>query len=278
MKAQITLTVNEAKRIIAKGLSKHPAVQAALHKGKIFLKGGTTVSALAEELVNLPMRISGRISPRGTKTGNVYSGGYHCAVIENGALVDVEASLEATVSSLKADDVAIIGANAIDGYGNAAMMYGAPLGGGPGIIISGLLAEIPNIFIAAGLEKLVPGTLTNIIPRVARKGVRYSMGMAVGLTPISGQIISEDKAIELLARVDCTVIGRGGVMGAEGASTLLIEGEESQVEAVFKIATAVKGADISATSASIAECTFPHDKCKNHFACMYKRKYPQTGS
>jgi hypothetical protein len=273
LKAQITLTVNEAKRIIAKGLARHRVVQRALHQGRIFLKGGTTVSAVAEELTGHSMRISGRISPKGAKTGQVYTGGYHCAVIEKGELVDAEGTLQTVVSNLKADDVGIMGANAIDVYGNAAIMYGAPIGGGPGIIISGLLAEIPHVFIAAGLEKLVPGSLTTIVPRVARKGVRWSMGMAVGLTPISGQIISEDKAIEMLAKVDCTVIGRGGVFGAEGATTLLIEGEHEEVQTMFEMVRAIKGADISGRAESLAECSFPHDKCKNHAACIYKQNH-----
>ncbi len=272
MKAQITLTVNGAKRIIAKGLARHPAVQGAFESGKIFLKGGTTVSAIAEELVGMPMRISGRISPQGTKTGQDYSGGYHCAMIENGKLLDLDESLESAVTGLNADDVAIIGANAIDVHGNAAIMYGAPLGGGPGFIISGLMAEIPNVFIAAGLEKLIPGSLAEIIPKAARKGVGRSMGMAVGLTPISGRIVSEDKAIELLARVNCTVIGRGGISGAEGSATLLIDGDEDQVRKVFDLAMALKEADASGTVQSLAECAFPHDKCKNHLSCIYKRK------
>jgi hypothetical protein len=273
LKAQITLTVNEGKRIIAKGISLHPVVQKAFRQGRIFLKGGTTVSAVAEELVGRPMRISGRITPLGTKTGQVYTGGYHCAVIENGDLLDAEGSLETIVSGLEADDIGIIGANAIDVHGNAAIMYGAPMGGIPGIIISGLMAEIPNIFIAAGLEKLVPGSLTDIVPRVSRKGVQWSMGMAVGLTPISGQIVSEDKAIELLAKVDCTVVGHGGVFGAEGAVTMLIEGEYEDVKTVFEMVKALKGTGVSGQAESLAECTFPHDKCKKHLACIYKRKH-----
>lgn len=271
MKVQITLTVSEAKRMIAKGLAQHPTVQKALKQGLIFLKGGTTVSALAEELTGRPMRISGRISPLGTKTGKDASGGYHSAIIERGELKDAEDSLDEIVAGLRGDDVAIIGANAIDVHGNAALMYGAPIGGGPGFIISGLMAEIANVFVAAGLEKLVPGSLTDIIPKAARKGVSRSMGMAVGLTPISGKIVSENHAIEILAPVECTVIGRGGIHGAEGASTLLIEGEAGDVQRVFELAQQLKGADISGTTASLEECAFPNDKCKNHLACIYKR-------
>jgi len=38
MRIQITLTVHEAKRIIAKGIAELPAVKAALETGSIFLK------------------------------------------------------------------------------------------------------------------------------------------------------------------------------------------------------------------------------------------------
>lgn len=272
MKVQITLTVNEAKRIIAKGLCRHPLVQKALQHGKIFLKGGTTVSAVAEELIGKPLRISGRISPMGTKTAQSPSAGYHCALIDNKQLLDAENNLQEVVSGLKEDDAAIIGANAIDVHGNAAMMFGAPMGGGAGPIISGLLAETPNVFIAAGLEKLVPGSLTKIIPKISRKGVQASMGMAVGLVPIAGHLITEDKAIEMLAPVVCTVIGRGGIMGAEGATTLLVEGSEEHVQQIFKIATKIKGTGHSGTPESVAECTFPNAKCKTHRGCIYKRK------
>jgi len=68
MRIQITLTVHEAKRIIAKGIAELPAVKAALETGSIFLKGGTTVSAVCEELTGKPMNILGRISIRGAVT------------------------------------------------------------------------------------------------------------------------------------------------------------------------------------------------------------------
>jgi len=83
MKAQVSLTVNEAKRIIAKGIAALPEVQMAFTSGKIFLKGGTTVSAVCEELIGKPMLIAGRISPQGTMMANTFSGKFHCALIEN---------------------------------------------------------------------------------------------------------------------------------------------------------------------------------------------------
>ncbi|MCL4370580.1 MAG: hypothetical protein M1380_06700 [Chloroflexi bacterium] len=68
MRAQVSLTVSEGKLLIARAIASLPEVRSAFENGRILLKGGTTVSALAEELVGVPLRISGRVSPRGTKS------------------------------------------------------------------------------------------------------------------------------------------------------------------------------------------------------------------
>ena len=60
-KVQVTLTGNEGKRLIAKAAVRMPEIQERLEKNKILLCGGTTVSALSEELGFGPLRISGRI-------------------------------------------------------------------------------------------------------------------------------------------------------------------------------------------------------------------------
>jgi hypothetical protein len=235
------------------------------------LSHGTTVSCVSEELAGKPLRISGRIVPEGTKTAQVQSTGYHCALIEEGKLIDVDESLEQTIENLKAGDVAVIGANAIDVFGNSALMYGIALGGGPGRIISGAIAEIENIIIAAGLEKLVPGSITDIVTKAGRKNVDRSIGMAVGLVPLAGRIITEKDAISLLGEVNCTVVGRGGLFGAEGATTMIIEGDKREVEKIFEIILSVKDQKVSGTQKSLPSCTAPHERCKIHRACIYKK-------
>jgi hypothetical protein len=271
MQIQITLTANESKRMIAKGIAKIHSVQKALQSGKIFLKGGSTVSAVCEELIGKPLRVSGRITPRGTVSGMDSSTSLHCALIQGGRLFDVGEILEETIANLDKNDVAIIGANVIDIHGNAAMMYGAALGDRPGRIVSGLFAEIKNILVPAGLEKLVPGTIREIILKTGRKSTDRSMGMAVGLAPIVGQIITEKEAIPLLAKVDCTVIGKGGILGAEGGTTMIIEGNRGAVTKVWDIISSIKGSGVSGIPESLRECAPPIPKCKFHRSCFYKR-------
>ena len=270
MKAQVSLTVHETKRIIAKGIALLPEVKKALKSGKIFLKGGTTVSAVCEELIGKPLLIAGRISPKGTTTSNVTSGKFHSALIIKGKLHAVDETLEESVATLRANDVAILGANAIDVYGNAALMYGVALGGKPARIISGLMAEINHIIVAVGLEKLVPGSINDIILKTGRKDVNLSMGMSVGLTPIVGHIMTEKDAVPLLGNVSCTVIGKGGISGAEGGTTMQIEGAKRDVEKVFQVIHALKGLGISGLSESLPGCIAPNEKCKAHRGCIYK--------
>ncbi|MEW6723349.1 MAG: hypothetical protein AB1331_00295 [Bacillota bacterium] len=47
---QVTITVPEGKRLIARAICRLPEVTQAYAAGRILLKGGTTVSAVSEEL------------------------------------------------------------------------------------------------------------------------------------------------------------------------------------------------------------------------------------
>ncbi|MGD8523500.1 MAG: hypothetical protein PVF56_20295 [Desulfobacterales bacterium] len=272
MKVQVSLTVPEAKRIIAKGIAALPEVQRAFKSGKIFLKGGTTVSAVCEELTGKPLLIAGRISPQGAMMANNFSGKFHCALIENGELRAVDEILEETAASLKSEDVAIFGANAIDVYGDTALMYGVALGGKPAKIISGIMSEISHIIVAVGLEKLIPGSVNDIILKTGRKDVDASLGMAVGLTPIVGRVMTEKEAITVLGEVDCTVIGKGGISGAEGGTTMHIEGQKDDVQKILRTIQAVKGISESGIPESLPDCVAPHEKCKVHKGCIYKKQ------
>lgn len=272
MIVQVTLTINEAKWIIAKGIAEISVVRKALDRGKIFLKGGTTVSAVCQELVGEPLRISGRITPSGARSAQRVEDGFHSALIDKGRFVGVDDCLFETIEKMTGQDVAIVGANAFDARGNAAMMYGAALGGAPGRIISGLMAEVKEVIVPVGWEKFVPGSLTESILKTGRKNVDRAMGMAVGLTPIVGRIITETDAIQLLADVHCTIIGRGGIDGAEGATTFIIEGRRNAVEKAFDHVLSVKGKGISGCRSSLEACEGASEKCKNHRACIYKKK------
>jgi len=89
MRIQLTLTVPESKRFIAKGIGERVDVKHAYEHGKILFKGGTTVSVICEELYGIPLRISGRVTPNRTKSAKTTQKGWHCALSEKGALRDI---------------------------------------------------------------------------------------------------------------------------------------------------------------------------------------------
>ena len=273
MKLQLTLTVNEAKRIIAKGIAGLPEVSAALDTGKILLKGGTTV-----ELVGVPLGICGRITQKGTNSALSEEPKHdldapHCILIDKGEIVDVDdaESFEKAALSLRKHDILATGANAVDVNGNAAMMAGSPLGNFPGMIIPALAAEGVRIIIAIGLEKLIPGNINDAIRAAGRKSIDTAFGMAVGLIPLQGEVFDERRALEVLARVKATVIGMGGVQGAEGATTAVVEGAPEEVRKLLAIVKSVKGAGISGSPQTLSECERGSPGCREHLACLYRR-------
>lgn len=269
---QLSLTVAEGKRIIAKGICGLEEVRRAYEKGTIVLKGGTTVSAVAEELCGRSLKISGRISPRGARCAKYREKipVPHSAVLQEGKFHELDGKWEEWMGKLTSEDIVITGANAIDVHGNAALMAGMYTGGDPGRFLqSAWIDGIPGI-IAAGLEKLVAGNLQNIILQAGRKKAHRAYGMAVGLFPIFGRIFTEVEALGALARVRCLVIGKGGIQGAEGGTTFIIEGQEEEVKKIEEIYRQIQGSGISGVAESLVECERGTATCKDHRACIYK--------
>jgi hypothetical protein len=272
VRAQVSLTVAEGKLLIARAIASLPEVRWALENGRVLLKGGTTVSALAEELVGVKMRISGRISPRGAKSAmNANPDSPHSILIGRGEWRNVDQELPEVVSGLRAGDVAVIGANIIDAQGRAAMMAGRALGGIPGQALTGLMAQGVEVLVAAGLEKLIPGSVDDAVRQAGMVGCDWSMGMAVGLMPIVGRVITEVQALETLAGVACTVIGRGGVDGAEGGTTLVVKGEADLVQRAIDAVLSVKGAQTSGCPSSWPECRAGNPRCREHQSCVWRQ-------
>ncbi len=272
MRAQLSLTVAEGKLLIARAIASLPEVRWALENGRVLLKGGTTVSALAEELVGIQMRISGRVSPRGTKSAqNADPESPHSILISNGSWRNIDSDVPEVVARLRAGDVAVIGANIIDTRGRAAMMAGRALGGIPGQALTGLMAQGVQILVAAGLEKLIPGSVDDAVRQAGMMGCDWSMGMSVGLMPIVGRVITEIEALQILAGVTCTVIGRGGVDGAEGGVTLVVKGESAQVQRAIDAVLGVKGTQTSGCPSSWPECRAGNPRCREHQACVWRQ-------
>jgi hypothetical protein len=275
MRIQITLTSPEGKRIIAKGIKAFPIIQKVRKRGKILLKGGTTVSAVSEELCGKPMKISGMITPRGTLTSRFkhQTPWAHAQILDRDRLIPLHAreDWEKAVPSFTPEDLVITGANAFDVHGQAALMAATYDGGSSLPFFQTLLIEGVPFLIAAGLEKLVPGNLGEVIPLAGRKKVSFSYGSAVGLIPIFGRIFTEVEALETLAGVKAWAIGKGGIHGAEGSTTLLVDGPPKEVMKIDKIYQSIRGSGLSGDPRNLIPCSRGSLSCKNHIGCVYKK-------
>ncbi len=98
-----------------------------------------------------------------------------------------------------------------------------------------------------------------------------AMGMAVGLVPLWGTVVTETDAVSMLAGVRTTVIGAGGITGGEGSTTFVIEGEPSQVKKAWEIVHSVKGTELSGAQETLVECNAKSQGCANYLTICDKR-------
>lgn len=273
MVAQVTLTPTEGKRLIAEAVATLPELQQALKNGKVLFKGGTTVSALTEKLLGFPMRISGRISARGTLTSvEADLGTPHTLLVDRGVPKNVDQEILTAIRSLGPGDIAIVGANALDRYGNTAVMAGTLGGGPPGEGWTSLMTEGALVWILAGWDKLIPTTIAEAVAAAGRKKPSIALGMSVGLMPLFGKVYTETEAFSILGKVKATVIGKGGILGGEGATVYTLEGKEEEVLRLFQLVEQIKGAGVSGAQDSLKECTGPNPRCSTHEGCVYGKR------
>jgi len=271
-KIQVTLTVEEGKEIISLGILKHPLLLNSFKNGKIIFKGSTTVSGITEKLLGVSLRISGRITTRGTVSSLTALDSPHSILFEDGNWKNIDETIVEEIQGFTNNDLIICGANAFDYKGRAALMAGSPGGGNVGKSMSSWYSEGASVLIPVGIEKMIPGDLDEIINESSRTGKSLSWGMSVGLMPLYGEIFTEVEAIRKLANVECFVIGAGGLAEAQGSTTFEIWGSKMELDKVIEILKVIKGniTSISGDITSLVECKAICENCARHLSCGYK--------
>jgi hypothetical protein len=271
-KIQVTFTVEESKELIARAIVKHPYIHHSLKNGAIVLKGGTTVSKISEKMVGIPLRICGRISERGTVSVWKETEYPHTLLIKDGKYENIDNYLLEKTMNLGPDDLIVCSANAFDSKRTAVMMAGSSGGGSTGLSMSHWYTEGVKVIIPVGLEKLVPGNLDESILRASRRKVDFSNGMSIGLLPLPGELFTEIEAFRIFGDVDVHVIGAGGIFGANGSFTFLIEGDKNEIIRIIDLVKEIKNShpQVSGEANSLKECSYPTDRCAYHEGCSYK--------
>lgn len=243
VQAQIILTVSESKRLIAKAVAQMPIVKEALKNGIVIIAKGTTNTYVAEEILGKKIPhgayVFGKTYPekRGKRLGGVESIGE--VVLVKGKHRE-NLSLAEAVRMLKPGDVVIKGANALD-YENklAAVIVGSSSAGTTGKILPYVGARKAHLVIPVGLEKQVAGSPIDIVKKM-REPIE-SLNDIPSMFLLTGHIVTELEALNILADVSPFQAAAGGIGEAEGSVRLICRGLRRKVQNALNLAEQIHG-------------------------------------
>jgi hypothetical protein len=241
LKRSVILTVAESKRLIAKGVAALPEVQSALENGMVVVATGTTNAYVLQEIkgekFDLRRYRSGITTPDVPEKSKEPAGEpIPDVVYKKGAIVK-ELNRFNAVKQMGKGDVYIKGANALNYEDQiAGVLIGGGDGGTLGAVLGSIIGKHIHLVIPIGLEKLVYEDINDL----------YLLSMeedyeGPSMWPISGIIITEIEALEILCGVSATLFSAGGVAGAEGSVRLLIEGDDESINDALDLIKNIKG-------------------------------------
>ena len=276
MLAQVVLTPAESKKLIAKAVAGLDVVKRAAAEGTLLIHPSSSTYFIVEEITggkpNTDFWVCGVVTPRGmcvektmaagdgytpeevsTEPGDLIAGW----IIRDNKIVPEE-KLSVILDSMTPDDVYIKGANALDTHGNVGVLYG--FAKSIGIIVSASRKKGFNLVYPVGLEKFIPTAVGRATKAAKQARYDYAMGMPTGLFPMpEGKTVTEVDAVDILSGATATPIAAGGLGGAEGAITLVLEGSSGQVNKAIELIEQSKGAKFPELSlCNCNQCPVPH--------------------
>jgi len=270
---QVVLTPTEAKKLIAKATVKLDVVQKALKNGIVAIHPCSGNYFVIQELLGkIPSRpwVFGVIAPKGTcrnrqllehvqkrSVEELKEPLGHTWILEKGKLGKPRI-LKELLDEMGPHDVFIKGANAVDPEGNAGVLVARSDGGTIAKVMSYGMAKGLNLVFPVGLEKLIPIPVKQAAMAAGIDKMDYSTGAPVGLIPVLGTVVTEIEAIKTLVGAKATPIAAGGLQGAEGSTTMVIEGDEDQMTSAIALVKEVKGAKLPKIDlVDCTRCQFP---------------------
>jgi hypothetical protein len=242
MQALFTLTSTESKRLLGKAVAALPEVQQAKDKGYLVISRGSTNAFIIEELMK------SKIDKERYVAGQIIKG-VLCVLgqdlrskpvtFHKGEIQAVEPG--SVTEKLVPGDIVIKGANAIDPFGNLGVIMAGPGGGTMGQFYLGLKVQGVATIYPVGLEKLIPS-----VEEASRYGGKLMLGRTIGcrvgmVCVADGRIVTEIEAIDILFGLKAIHYASGGWGGAEGSVTLIVDGEDDDVNKCVDFIEKIKG-------------------------------------
>ncbi|MGM0609181.1 MAG: hypothetical protein ACQESP_12290 [Candidatus Muiribacteriota bacterium] len=232
MKKDVVLLPAQSKRLIAKAIFQAKFISDVYKNGNIIICRGTTNSYLLEEFLKKP------VEKLRFTSGVVMPGGAHWidnekmseVIIRNG--VYDEMVFDEIVHELSADDIIFKGANAINyAKSTAGILILNPRSGTVLKIVEALFGKRARLIVPVGLEKETSFDLDEVSQMMGEKDCSPDTPR---MFSVKTELFTEIEAIRVLTqnKVESYHIGTGGILGAQGAVRLLLEGDRESVEEV----------------------------------------------
>jgi hypothetical protein len=238
VRAEIVLSGEEAKRIIAKGIVALEEVKRAKEDGIVFVSRGSTNAYILEELLGeeiekekyaVGMILRDRLCLNREMIGEV-------AIIKGEV---IKMSADEVIEKMDSDDVFIKGASVIDRNFIPGVLLANERGGVVGKTLGSIYARGVNLIIPASVMKFLPVELRDLVRDSGITRVEYSTGIPVGISPLYGRLFTEIDAFEVLFGVRTFPLGFSDLDGA--CIAFLLEGEDGDVRRAIDLIREIKG-------------------------------------
>ncbi len=249
-RALVTLTSEESKRLIAKGIVALPIIQKARKRGIIGLCISSSARYVAEELLQEPLPASapyicGFVSRHGLFAVPDDEAGKQLVLVDGEAVwLDwPKENLTKYIKSMGAHDVIIKSGNILDPNRKAGTLVGLSNGGEYGKYLPYILSRGITLIVPMTLNKSVPYPLDEIVLEmgITKISPQRSHGKPCGMLPLPGLIVTEGDALQTLTGVRVLPVAMGGIGDGQGTVTLLVLGKENDVDNAWNLIESIKG-------------------------------------
>lgn len=234
------LNPSQSRRLIAKGIVALPQIQNALASGHIYISRGSTNAYVLEELYRI-LKIEKPFNKGDLMAGQIIPGNKFMkwwinkgnkideVLFKEGKPVEFEDRVK-EIRKFRQGDIFIKGANAIDTEGIPAVLVGGKDGGTIGTLQGILQAKGIELICPVGLEKLVFHNVQEAQLVMGTENMDMpAEGIPCGLIPMPfATTITEMEALEVLFECEVFHVASGGLGGAEGSISLLVEAYDDE--------------------------------------------------
>lgn len=250
MKALVTLSPEESKRLIAKAVVELDPVKKAKREGIIGLARCTSCAFVAEELIGRSLE------NRGAYCSGFFVGEGSCAlqsqyqerllVLVRGVerwLHYTEGNISNFIDEMDFDDVIIKSGSVMDPQGNVGCLVANPMGGEIGAYLPYILAKGINLIVPMTVNKTVAYPLSDMMSAmgITKLDSERCHGMRCGMMPLPGAVVTEIDAIRFLTGADALPVAVNGIGSGAGAVMLLIDGVVDAVDKAWELMGTIKG-------------------------------------